>query len=260
MNKNFNDYDRVFAFGCSCTNYFWPTWADIIGKQAKEYYNYGRSGAGNLYISNSIVEANIRHNITENDLVLVMWTTISREDRYIKTDWVTPGNIYTQDTFSKEFVYKFADNRFYLMRDLGFIAMADTYIKKLNCDYKVFTMSPLVETQIKSGDVIIDDWHSDITKFYKSVIDELGPALNLTLFDTGLWPQTPIRGWGGQGQTADYHPTPAMYLDFIKKTFTDFNITEDMEKFANEYNDKVLQSKTLDDTREYWPEKRVQRL
>lgn len=260
MNKNFKDYNRIFAFGCSCTNYFWPTWADIIGTQAKEYYNYGRSGAGNLYISNSIVEASIRHRINKDDLVLVMWSTISREDRYIKSDWLTPGNIYTQDTFSKEFVYKFADNKFYLMRDLGFIAMATEYIKNLNCEYKVFHMSPLVETQIKAGDVLINDWHSDITKFYKDIINNLGPALNLTLFENGMWPQIPIKGWGGKGQTADYHPTPGMYLEFIKKALPDFVVTKDMEDFANEYNEKVLNSQTLDDTRQYWPEKRVQRL
>ena len=48
----FKKYKRVFAFGCSFTCYRWPTWADLIGKQCEgaEFRNYGKSGAGNLFI------------------------------------------------------------------------------------------------------------------------------------------------------------------------------------------------------------------
>ena len=47
---------RIFAFGCSLTQYFYPTWADILIHHYKSEgttigENWGRSGAGNQYIS-----------------------------------------------------------------------------------------------------------------------------------------------------------------------------------------------------------------
>jgi len=35
---------RLFAFGCSFTQYKWPTWADILGKSFDLSYNLGKSG------------------------------------------------------------------------------------------------------------------------------------------------------------------------------------------------------------------------
>ena len=36
---------RLFTFGCSFTQYWWPTWADILGYQHDFYENWGRCGA-----------------------------------------------------------------------------------------------------------------------------------------------------------------------------------------------------------------------
>ena len=51
---DFSKYKRLFVFGCSFTQYRWPTWADIIAKDNPhlEYFNTANSGAGNLYIFN----------------------------------------------------------------------------------------------------------------------------------------------------------------------------------------------------------------
>jgi hypothetical protein len=35
---------RFFAFGCSYTRYAYATWADYIGVNFDEYYNYGCGG------------------------------------------------------------------------------------------------------------------------------------------------------------------------------------------------------------------------
>ena len=45
---------RIFAFGCSLSQYFYPTWADVAIYEYKQkgYHgeNWSRSGAGNQYI------------------------------------------------------------------------------------------------------------------------------------------------------------------------------------------------------------------
>ena len=70
---------RLFTFGCSFTKYIWPTWADILGREYKEFYNYGMSGGGNLFIFDSLIEAIAKHNINKDDTVIIIWTNVTRD-------------------------------------------------------------------------------------------------------------------------------------------------------------------------------------
>ena len=45
-----------------------------------EFYNLGKSGGGNLFISHRIVEANKKYKFNKDDLVVVMWSTFARID------------------------------------------------------------------------------------------------------------------------------------------------------------------------------------
>ena len=252
--KPFNQYKRFFAFGCSLTNYNWPTWADIIATEVSEYYNYGQSGGGNLFIANSIVEANLTHKFTEHDLVIVMWSSVSREDRYKNGKWETPGNIYTQGVIDMDFVYKWSDDRFYLMRDLGLVEQTRVYLNNLPCDSDMLKMVDFEETKI--SDNIKGNHLEDILKLYSSTLECVKPAVVDVVYD-GVWPQTPIKGWGGKGQTADYHPTPLGYLKYLEKFYP---VTDGMRSYAQEYDARVLECKTLDDTVKFWSAPGVKRL
>lgn len=94
----FSKYKRFFAFGCSFTKYCWPTWADIVSKEMPdaEYVNCGLHGSGNQLISYRIAEANTRYKFTDTDLVMVLWSTYFREDRWVNGKWLAHGNIYNQ--------------------------------------------------------------------------------------------------------------------------------------------------------------------
>ena len=88
---------RIFAFGCSLTQYFYPTWADILIHQYKsqgyEGSNWAKSGAGNMYINSRLWEANTIHKFTKDDVILLQWASMYREDRYhMGKGWWTPGN------------------------------------------------------------------------------------------------------------------------------------------------------------------------
>lgn len=112
---------RIFAFGCSFTEYIWPTWADIIGRTFNkeygyEYYNFGNSGSGNYYILNSLFWADKKYNFTTDDIIMVMWSSWSREDRYIidynwdpglRGQWTKEGNILNAAFDSKYFTEDF---------------------------------------------------------------------------------------------------------------------------------------------------------
>jgi len=102
---------RFFAFGCSYTNYSYATWADLIGVNFKEYYNYGRAGCSNTYIMNRVVEANEIYKFNpKTDYVIVMLTGIGRFS-YLprQCNWQTKGDLYsynhnTKDPVTTEFV------------------------------------------------------------------------------------------------------------------------------------------------------------
>ena len=133
---DYSKYKRVFTFGCSFTNYMFPTWADIMAKEMShcEFHNLGTSGSGNLLISNRIAQANCQFNFCETDLVMIMFTTAYREDRYIDGQWITKGNVYSQDYYDSNFVKKYCDPDYYILRDLGIIQLVKGYMKNLPCN------------------------------------------------------------------------------------------------------------------------------
>jgi hypothetical protein len=98
---------RLFTFGCSFTNFFWPTWADIIATDLDiDYYNYGVSGMGNTGIQSRIVEADFKHDLTTDDLAIVVWSTWSREDRYLD-GWKAGGTVFNNNFYDEDFLNKY---------------------------------------------------------------------------------------------------------------------------------------------------------
>ena len=254
--KQFNKYKRCFTFGCSFTRYKWPTWADIIKQEIPETINYGKAGAGNLYISNQLVEANLRYNFNKDDLVIIMWSSVTREDRYRNEDWITSGNITTQNNISAKFVHDWFDYRFYLMRDLGLIELTRQYMKNGLADFQMWNMAPFeiddmisfnLTPEMKNSD------YGDIKRLYASTLAAIKPDILSTVLN-GVWPQTPIRGHNSTGQTADYHPRPEHYLEYISKCLPNHNITEKMKQFVAHTNQKVLKARNFHDLEKWWNE------
>lgn len=173
---------RFFAFGCSFTQYHWPTWADIIGKQSDFYQNWGKTGAGNQYIFNALIECQVRNTLTKDDLVCVMFTNFCREDRYVGKSWITPGNIFTQTTYDKKFVKNFADVRGYYIRDLATIYAIDKVLTAIGCKKFYFSMVDIVNPlQYEHSDFSSEV--SDLFGFYQPIIDKILPSVHNVVFD-----------------------------------------------------------------------------
>lgn len=134
---------RLFTFGCSFTQYDWPTWADILAREFDQFENWGKLGAGNHFIFNSLIECHIRNIISAEDTVAIMWTSIGREDRWVRgRGWVTPGSIYNQFEYDNSFVKKWADPTGYLIRDLAFVSAARQILDSIGCRYYFFSIVP----------------------------------------------------------------------------------------------------------------------
>ena len=139
---------RVFAFGCSLTQYFYPTWADVlihhyVEEGATVGENWGRSGAGNQYISTRLWEANTEHKFNKDDIILLQWSSFFREDRYhMGRGWWTPGNFNANNTdeafivnnYRYENSWDYADPIWATMRDCALISSTHKALENIGCN------------------------------------------------------------------------------------------------------------------------------
>lgn len=239
MNIDFSKYKRFFAFGCSFTGYMWPTWADVLSREMPQakFYNMGHSGSGNLMISARLTEASTRFNFCETDLVIVMWTTFCREDRYLHGYWQCPGNIYTQQFYSDEFVKKYTDPKGYLLRDLALITLTTGYLKTLPCDAITLASVPYNYQNENDPSVL------PILEAYKNTIDQTPPSL----FETEMNSQ-----WTNGHEyfdkkefRGDYHPDPMRYRNYLVKI--GMPLTKRSYLFARDSLDKLKSTKNINE-------------
>ena len=214
---DFSKYKRLFTFGCSFTSYNWPTWADVLASEMPnvEFYNFGHCGGGNSMISSRIVEVNTRYKFTDTDLVIPMWTTFCREDRYVNGHWMSTGNMYSQDEYGKEFVRKYCDPIGYLLRDLSIITITSAYLKSLSSDSFMLNSVPYTY-QMDIKDAVHPTLYNVLT-VYKDTISLTPPSL-IELELGGEFKHGHIYARSDTGELYnDYHPHTLNYYGYLKK-------------------------------------------
>lgn len=184
---------RLFTFGCSFTAYLWPTWADILGREFDFFQNWGATGGGNQFILQSLVECHHKNQISHNDTVCIMWTNVCREDRYVDHKWILPGNIFTQDTYNKNFVRKFADIRGYYIRDLAAMWLADQILEKIGCKVYFFSMVDMINPH-QYGHIEESQQISDLLEFYHPLLKKIKPSVHQIIFDLD-WDSRPVENF-----------------------------------------------------------------
>lgn len=122
---------RLFTFGCSFTNYWWPTWADILGQSFDKHYNWGIASASNQYILNSLLECHAKQTITENDTVIIMWTFTDRESKINNAKW------------QHEMRQMRSDDSGYNMLTMYHMLAAKNTLDGLGCKYQFFTLQSI---------------------------------------------------------------------------------------------------------------------
>lgn len=221
---------RLFTFGCSFTQYWrWPTWADALGHSRDSFENWGVCGAGNSLIFNSLIECHQRRTITEQDQVIVMWTSTSREDRYVKNRWLAQGNVYwlAGSELPADYVAKFACERGYLIRDLAQIKAAKIILDRIGCDYRFLSMVDLSRTNLAQGlgsNPAIDIMdNQDVLDLYGDVLQIMAPSVHDVVFH-GRWWSRPGIPDSHDSRRTDFHPTPSQHLEYVDAVWPDNGI------------------------------------
>ena len=239
MIKDFSKYKRFFAFGCSCTKYKWPTWADIIKEEINdvEYYNFGKIGLGNVFIANRVAEANKRFKFTESDLVMVMWTSFTREDRWFDGRWQGEGNIFNQNLYPEPWVRKYADPDGYLIQNYSTIELTKIYLESLPSDSLMLSAWPftLLENNSINDGLFSKDIMDQCEKLYKDTVQDIPLALR-TWTENKLGPNTSdFHVYGhtytiGNTLRKDGHTNPRWYYHYLKDL--NFPLTDKSKHFA----------------------------
>lgn len=254
-NIDFTKYKRVFIFGCSFTNYMWPTWANILAYETKDadVYNLAKPGAGNFFISEEIVVTNQKFKFNKDDLILVMWSTYFREDRYIKDSWKLAGNIFTQNVYDEDFVKRYACVKGFIIRDLALITLTKHFLETLTSDV---IMLKATDINYTNKNIFFDEYNiDDLVHLYKDTIDNMGLSLsnyvknqNQTINNSKTkMPVCDSRGWyiGHRYYSSnnnqlhyDYHPNSKMYLNFLLDI--GFNLSENTKTLVLNLNDELM--------------------
>ena len=262
MIKDFSKFKRLFVFGCSYTDYKWPTWAYVLKSEIDncEFYNFGLTGAGNHFISIRVAEANSRYKFNENDLVCIMWTSFTREDRWIEGKWLNPGNIYNQSDYSFSWVKRFADPNFYLIRDYALIELTKGYLKNLPCTSIMMTSWPIT---LLENNTIRDSFSPKIVDKTKEVYEDTFSGFPL---DLRSWQEEqynmnkhdPLFHLYGHVYThngkiiKDGHPNTHVYREYLK--FVGLPLTDKSKFYTDTSIEKLKKCEDDEDFLKYFPE------
>lgn len=211
---------RLFTFGCSFTNYFWPTWAEILFNLYPGE-NWALPGGGNKFIFQSLVECIVKNNINKDDIVIIMWSSWAREDRYYKGGWRLDGNVYNSNLYDNNFLKKYYSEEGAIYDSFNWICAAYKMLELLQCKYIITSVFPLFQVREYRENWDVKDIVSDIEK-YKNYFDFINKYKNFTVFEnmcqikylknTITWKKT---AWSNT-PCNDNHPTPLDHYSWLK--------------------------------------------
>lgn len=246
---NPQNHRRFFAFGCSFTNYYWPTWATIIGQDVPEYYNYGQMAAGNNFIFHQLVEAHVRHKFGPGDLVMVMWSIPLREDRYVEK-WhllkSQPTAFGARGLADADYYRRYCSEYGSLLRDLTTITASLGMLRSTGCEYHFMSMQPF--TYLKHSGLQrnynflnkADDDINTLTQFFSETIANVRPSVYEVIFNCEWQKTARVIKPDGTTEYQDWHPLPLHYLQYLDKVFPENGISEQARDYARDYHDRIV--------------------
>jgi hypothetical protein len=274
MTKKFNTSGRLYTFGCSLTQYHWPTWADIVGTCWNKFENWGRLGAGNQYIFNSIIECDARNNFNSNDTILIMWSGISRIDYYQFNAW---GHLHSMYPDKNNPDYPVCCPEGYEILSFAYMQAVEEFLKSKKVAFKMIAWHSyksssdaykLYSSTIKNIDVISFDKTQKVIRNKKddTVTKELYDRLygpdwpSLDDIQNNSYNTTPEiqmeineflellkqdKRLNVLNEEWDLHPTPLAHLKTAQNTFKNLTISDNTVKWITDINQQLLNGKTI---------------
>lgn len=202
--------NRIFTFGCSFTEYVWPTWADII-LHNNEGFNMGMRGSGFDALLYRLMETDRIFKLNNTDKIIIIFTTPIRWDLIISDDleWSSHGQITTSELSKYE-------NKLFNVDGLVFKSIYNSklikeYLEKRKLNYVIGSINNLYHNY--------GNYFETLSLNHKtySLIKEIESEVKLDLIDIhsylyniDSWP--PTKKWS---DIVDYHPRPIQYFNWV---------------------------------------------
>lgn len=123
---------RLFTYGCSFTNYQYPTWAEYLGSLYDEHHTFALSGAGNYFSFSQFKRTLHEYDVSKNDTILFQITGIVRKDLIgADNEWVGGGNIFYNSNYSQNYInncFDMINSAYDLYNNLKFLIYFKEYL------------------------------------------------------------------------------------------------------------------------------------
>lgn len=189
---------RSITFGCSFTQYLWPTYASILNAR-----NMGWSGSGNERIFYFVMQQFKRDKFKNFDFVVVQWTSHNRFDYLTPKGWTIPdGPIMLSTHKENQDIWKKIKTWYHegyeIEKTINYILSVKNLFEANNIPYVFLTMN-------------------DIPTLDKSLIfedDLLSKYRGNYFFNSASWTNQPF---------TDQHPTIESHIKIAQKIAEHFN-------------------------------------
>lgn len=219
--------NRLFTFGCSFTEYAWPTWADLLGIGFDQHENWGLRGLGNRGITERIAECHVKNKFNKDDTIIIQWTSHLRNDWYHIHNlpdgrgpgWKTSGSIFSPNNskvYTNSWINLFFYEPAFIMHTLNLMILAKKLIESTKAN---FFMTGIGDFKNLGNDINIDPKYGEY----------LSPDNSEELFSK--------------------YP---MFKEYEHELYNLDNWIEPIKPLSNRYSD--FGYKFLDEKNEYWIE------
>jgi len=247
---------RCFAFGCSFTNYNWPTCADLIGSNFDNYYNFGRPGSDNTYALNRLTDSHsFFHLNPDTDFVIFGTTAFGRFSFWDKNNaWVTAGDIdfersnieyKEQNTFSVTQNYT---PTYAAYRSINAIKMFKYFLQSMDIPHIIFPAIDNVQYYMDSM------YYPDNLHVGLWAIEEAEKLLDLYSIKFSM-EEFIIENPQNRSQTKficenfiDSHPTTAIHYKYLQRFLPDFD-SDIVKEIVSKFN--MTEYKYIKDCKDY---------
>ena len=204
---------RVFTFGCSFTEYSWPTWADMI-LHKREGVNYGICGGGFEQIMSSLVQCDVDYKLTKDDHIFIVYPNLLRWDAPTYPKMLCYGNAITSPWIDHKDKLWTVEGMVY--KNLNWMYMINEFLlhKGVTFRYgsitKIFTYleNYFLDSYQIEGDVLK---HLEYVKSYIPLLTDFYTHMYGDQNDDNQWKAT--KQWKDRGE---YHPRPTHHYNWLK--------------------------------------------
>lgn len=243
----------IHAFGCSFTNYIWPTWADLVN-QVEPCRNYGRSGVGNKAIFTRVISALVQDKIQPGDRVVVQWSGHTRYDLWLGGgQWLKRGNVWNQGAIkghephqiTNDFLTNLWSDQDALLQSLSLCVALHEVLRARAIDYKFMWMNDWRNFRQESGTRTVNA--VDTVRAFQDhwlTLDDMPTVRPAWLqwlqqqrtVQPGLkWRMTPKRE-----AAEDLHPEPREALQYLSSNLAQWlNWSDDQWQLAQQAADQT---------------------